>query len=221
MLNLIKRLLFKPFKLLVKGFGILLLSLTLLTAFSAWQVYDYAQNQQKTHPQTADAVIVLGAAAWGRQPSPVFRERINHAISLYQKGKAKKIIFTGGLYSPNSPESAHRLTEAEVAKRYAQNKFSVPEHDILLDNESNNTFDNLQNSRALMRQHHLESAIIVSDPDHLARAAVMAHHLDMQTQVSATPTSLFYNNRGQRFKFVMQEILSLTAFRLMVLFQAA
>lgn len=32
----------------------------------------------------ADAAIVLGAAVWGEEPSPVFRERINHAINLYK-----------------------------------------------------------------------------------------------------------------------------------------
>ena len=46
--------------------------------------------------QRADAAIVLGAASWGLTPSPVFRERIRQAVSLYRSGQVRKIIFTGG-----------------------------------------------------------------------------------------------------------------------------
>ena len=34
----------------------------------------------------ADAAVVLGAAVWSADVSPVFRERINHGIDLYRKG---------------------------------------------------------------------------------------------------------------------------------------
>lgn len=37
-----------------------------------------------------DAAVVLGAAAWGGEPSPVLRERINHSIWLYENGYVKK-----------------------------------------------------------------------------------------------------------------------------------
>lgn len=205
----------KLIKRILQIFGLICLSIVLLTFFSAWQVYDYAKHKQKTYPKTADAVVVLGAAAWGKQPSPVFRERLNHAIYLYQKGFAKKIIFTGGTPKLNYP------TEAEVGKRYAMQKFRVPERDILIETESNNTFDNLQNTRALIQSYRIRRMIIVSDPDHLARAAAMAAYLDMDVAVSATPTSLYYNNRMKRLKFALQEVLSLTAFRLTVLFQVA
>ena len=41
---------------------------------------------RNTLQEPVDAVIVLGAAAWGNNPSPVFRERINHGIALSKKG---------------------------------------------------------------------------------------------------------------------------------------
>jgi vancomycin permeability regulator SanA len=34
----------------------------------------------------ADAAVVMGATVFRDRPSPVFRERINHAIDLYQEG---------------------------------------------------------------------------------------------------------------------------------------
>ncbi|WP_342345438.1 hypothetical protein [Snodgrassella alvi] len=57
-------------------------------AFSVATVYQLSHPQQV--PTEADAAIVLGAAAWDKRPSPVFRERINHAINLYRAGIVKK-----------------------------------------------------------------------------------------------------------------------------------
>src|SRR5690554_4496308 len=44
----------------------------------------------------ADAAIVLGAAEYNNRPSPVFKERIEHAIHLYRQGRIRAIVFTGG-----------------------------------------------------------------------------------------------------------------------------
>ena len=190
-----------------KLFGLMLLSGGLLVVFCAWQVYDYAQHE-KPLPQKADAVVVLGAAAWGNNPSPVLRERINYGIKLYQQHTVQKMIFTGGTPKFGYP------TEAEVAQRYAMQKFHVPQRDIILDTESNSTYENLTNTRTLMHNHHLDSVIIVSDPDHLARAAAMARALGITANVSATPSSLYYGQRKARLKFMLQETLSLTYFYL-------
>ena len=48
------------------------------------------------HARKSDCIIVLGAAVDSGKPSPVFAERIKHAITLYNGGLAPKIIFTGG-----------------------------------------------------------------------------------------------------------------------------
>lgn len=202
----------KFIKMVLKLFGLVLLGLLGLLAFSAWQVYDHAKPR-KNLPQ-ADAVVVLGAAAWGNKPSPVFRERINHGVALYRKKIVKKIIFTGG-----TPQFGYP-TEAEVAQRYAQNHFRVRTKDIILDRESHSTYENLLNTRTLMHQHQINSIIIVSDPDHLARAQIMANQLGMNATVSATPTSRYHGNWQRRVKFMVMETLSLVYFRLQMWFGA-
>lgn len=204
----------KLIKLILKLFGLVLLAGVLLVVFSAWQVYDYAQHKRPL-PEQADAVVVLGAAAYGNNPSPVFRERINYGIELYRQKKVKKIIFTGGTPVAGYP------TEAEVAQRYARQKFRIPKKDIILENESNNTYDNLRYTRTLLRLNHLQRVIVVSDPDHLARAQAMADALGIDATVAATPTSLYYGQRKKRLQFMLQEALSLSYFRLATLFQAA
>ena len=140
-------------------------SALLLFCTSAYQVYRLAATD--TTPQYADAAVVLGAAAWGNKPSPVFRERISHGIDLYRRGLVGKLIFTGGTRKAGYP------TEAEVGRRYALAR-GVPENDIITENLSANTYENLHNTRTLMYRHQLRGVILVSDPYHMARAAAIA-----------------------------------------------
>src|SRR5690606_23835207 len=42
--------------------------------------------------RSADAIIVLGAAQYQGRPSPVLQARLDHAIDLYHRGLAPRII---------------------------------------------------------------------------------------------------------------------------------
>ena len=55
----------------------------LYAAVCAVSIWRYA-GVDETRP--ADAAVVLGAAAWEDGPSPVYRERLNHGIRLFQQG---------------------------------------------------------------------------------------------------------------------------------------
>ena len=58
---------------------LLLLALLWLAAVAAWIVW----VGQRDQAAAADAIIVLGAAAYDARPSPVFEERIRHGLDLY------------------------------------------------------------------------------------------------------------------------------------------
>lgn len=146
----------------------------------------------------SDCVIVLGAAVYEDKPSPVFEERIRHAINLYKDGRASKIIFTGG-FGNNS-----KFSESEVGAKYALHA-GVPEHNILVETTSHTTQQNLFNAEYLMQQNALKTAIIVSDPLHLKRALIMAKDLRISAVASATPTSR-YQSLSSKTSFLMREI---------------
>src|ERR687892_1914146 len=86
-------------KALLLIFSVALLAAGLLAA----RVYSY-RNTSSNAP--ADAAVVLGAAVWGAEVSPVFRERINHGVDLYRKGRVRKLIFTGGRGKNREPTQA-------------------------------------------------------------------------------------------------------------------
>lgn len=188
-------------RLIGKTLAMLLLLLVAQAGYCAFLVWHYGHETASRH---ADAAVILGAAAWGNRPSPVFRERITHGITLYRTQRVGKLIFTGG-----TPKVGY-MTEAEVARRFALQQ-GVPADAILFENQSRNTFANLRNVRDVLQQHDLNEIIIVSDPDHLARAAAMAHHIGLSFQTEATPSSRYSGKN--RWRFVASEIASLMAFQ--------
>ena len=71
---------------------LLLLVLVWLLGVAAYIVWVGERDQAAE----ADVIIVLGAAAYDANPSPVFEERIRHGIDLYKRGLAERRLFTGG-----------------------------------------------------------------------------------------------------------------------------
>src|SRR5919109_1175121 len=51
---------------------------------------------RRDEARRADAIVVLGAAQYVGRPSPVLRARLDHAISLWRRGLAPRLILTGG-----------------------------------------------------------------------------------------------------------------------------
>jgi len=132
----------------------------------------------------ADAAVVLGAAVPSTGPSPVFAERINHAVALYRAGSVKFIIMTGG----KGP--GERVAEAEAARDQAI-AAGVPADAILVETQSRDTQQNLANVKPIVDAHGLGRLLIVSDPLHMARAMQMAAAAGLDAAPSPTPTTRF------------------------------
>lgn len=146
----------------------------------------------------SDCIIVLGAAVQGTTASPVFEERIRHGINLYKAGHAPKLLFTGGI----GDGQIH--SEASIGRSVAM-QHGVPAADILVEEKSRTTQQNLSEARALMKQHKMDSAMIVSDPLHMKRAMMMAGDLDILAASSPTPTSRFRSFKT-KLGFLLREV---------------
>ena len=159
----------------------------LLVVIVAARIYIYGNNFVD---MKADAAIVLGAAVWGSDVSPVFRERINHAIHLYQNGNVRKIILTGGQGNRNE------LTEANEARQFAL-KNGIPAGDILIEERSHTTYENLINAKQVADANGLKKVLIVSDPMHMKRALAMAGDIGLEAYPSPTPTTRYQGWKSQ------------------------
>ena len=168
-------------RLMIRGFLLAVLLVVLGFAYVAWSIVDYGSGEDVP---SADAALVLGAAAWGSKPSPVFRERINHAVKLYQSGKVRWIVFTGGTPEPGYP------AEADVGREFAARQ-GVPMTAMLVENQSRTTWQNLSNARDLGNQFGIRSYLLVSDPLHMRRAVLMAGDLGLRASPAPTQSSRF------------------------------
>ncbi|MBW4686982.1 MAG: YdcF family protein [Komarekiella atlantica HA4396-MV6] len=179
---------------------LILVSLALMSALllafisTALSIYLYSS---KSNNIKAEAAIVLGAAVWGKEPSPVFRERINHAINLYKNGDVSTIIFTGGVGDRNEP------AEAIVGKNYAIAQ-RVKAANILIETQSRTTSQNLKNALKVASDNQLTKFLIVSDPLHMKRAVLMARDLGMDAYPSPTPTTRYRSFHSQ-IEFLLRE----------------
>ena len=177
------------------GWRLGVIALLWLLGVAGWIVWVGDRDQAAP----ADAIIVLGAAAYDAKPSPVFEERIRHGLDLYRRGYAPVLIFTGGYGGAGA-----RFSESQVARRYALRQ-QVPEDAILIETESRTTRQNLEQARALMRQHDLHRVIVVSDPLHMARALRLCSELGIDARASSTPSTRFRSFQT-RWRFLAQEI---------------
>ena len=53
------------------------------------------QQSTRDEAQPADVILVLGAAEYRGRPSPVLRARLDHALELYNRNLAPRIMTTG------------------------------------------------------------------------------------------------------------------------------
>ncbi|MHB9129569.1 MAG: YdcF family protein [Armatimonadota bacterium] len=117
---------------------------------------------QVDQAQPAQVIVILGARVTPLgEPGDSLRARTLHAVDLYHKGFAKKVLCTGGLgdYPPSEAEAAAQMAMAH----------GVPGADIIQENESTSTTENVRNTAEICRQQGWTRVIAVSDPYHLWR----------------------------------------------------
>lgn len=175
---------------------------------TAVRIWNYGKIDEKS---SADVAIVLGAGTYHEEVSPVFRERINHGIWLYQNGYVKKIILTGGYGKGNE------YSDAYVAKLYVMSK-NVPEKDILIEEESTITQENIAGAKKIMAGNSYHTALLVSDPLHMKRAMLMAKDAGIQAYSSPTPSSM-YISKGKKLAFLAREVFFYIGYKAVNVFQ--
>src|SRR5215472_7398872 len=71
-------------------------TILLLIVYVGYISVKIERQSTRDEAQPADVIIVLGAAEYRGKPSPVLRARLDHALDLYRRGLAPRILTTGG-----------------------------------------------------------------------------------------------------------------------------
>lgn len=158
---------------------IILLAVGFVVIVCAAFVYRNIPNGS-TNLRHFDTLIVLGNPAMpDGTPSPEERERTLEAVREYRDGVASHLIFTGG--------AAHnRFVEADVMKTLAVAN-GVPSNEITVEDQAQNTIQNIYYSDRIMEAHHWTSAEVISSPSHLPRTGLILLHYSFAWRTHAAP----------------------------------
>ncbi|MEP6560310.1 MAG: YdcF family protein [Nakamurella sp.] len=155
---------------------------------------------------SADAIVVLGAAQYDGAPSPVFRARLDHAAELFEQGVAPRIVAIGG------GQSGDRTTEGDAGVDYLAGSGIRPDALIAV-GSGDDTLASLRAAEQLLAGSGWSSVVLVTDPWHSARAALMATDLGLSVQLSPVrdgPST----RAGVEARYVVREALGVLYYRL-------
>ena len=99
--------------------------------------------------------------------SMLIKERVESAVLAYQSKRITKVIFTGGRNGISNKEK-DGISEAQKMKALAIQK-GIKESDIITEEESNNTFENLDNTMKLLKQEKISEVALITSEFHLKR----------------------------------------------------
>jgi uncharacterized SAM-binding protein YcdF (DUF218 family) len=148
----------------------------LASAIAVWRA---AHTDEASTVSRADAILILGAAQYGGEPSPVFRGRLDHGALLYERDFADRIIVLG------AGQKGDATTEAQAGTDYLVER-GIPGDDITPSPKGRTTQESIEAAARLMRDRELDSAFLVSDPWHNLRIRRMARDQGIDGYVSAT-----------------------------------
>jgi uncharacterized SAM-binding protein YcdF (DUF218 family) len=146
-------------------------------------LFQVVRAGRENQPDSAEAIVVLGAAQYDGRPSPQLAARLDHALELYDEGVAPVVMVTGG----NQP--GDRFTEAEASADYLVDR-GVPETAIMREDQGHTTYESLDVAADQLRDAGIDDVVLVTDPYHSLRSRLIAGEVGLDADLSPTPTSV-------------------------------
>lgn len=162
---------------------VVLVAAALVVAYFAVTLAQVVAASRRDGTRPADAIVVLGAAQYDGQPSPVLRARLDHAVDLYRRDVAATVVVTGGR------QPGDRFSEAHASARYLTDRKGVPESAVLWEPYGRTSWEQLASVARFLQRRGMREVVLVSDPFHSARVAAIADERGLDAAVSPTRTS--------------------------------
>jgi uncharacterized SAM-binding protein YcdF (DUF218 family) len=171
------------FKLGIKVLFGLLAVLVIYLGFTFAQVWWASRQSASTESVDASAIVVMGAAQYNGQPSPVLKARLDHAADLYRRGVAPLIVVTGG------KQPGDRVTQGLTGFDYLRG-LGIPESDIKVEVEGTDSYEELSAASLIIAQAGVApDVVLVSDPYHSLRISQIAEQVGLTPHLSPGNTS--------------------------------
>ena len=178
------------------------LALVALAAVAFYIVYLSVRIERQStrdEAQPAGVILVLGAAEYNGRPSPVLRARLDHALELYQKKMAPRILTTGGAGGDAV------FTEGGVGRSYLI-AHGVPSEAISVETEGGSTVESITLAGEIMRRMGMRSVIVVSDGYHIFRVKRMLESAGLTVYGSPRREVAPQHPLRERWNYVRQAV---------------
>ena len=156
-------------------------------------------NLVNLFPGKLDYVVVLGAGLIGEKVTPLLASRIDKGIAIYQKHPGSKLIMSGG----QGPDEM--IAEGQAMANYAMEQ-GIPAQDIVIENQSTNTEENLKFSYALMKPG--SRFALVTNYYHVFRALLLARKLKIKCIGYGARTKFYFSLNAFIREFVGYVVMS-------------
>ncbi|URZ02217.1 YdcF family protein [Clostridium felsineum] len=140
-------------------------------------------NGKADYKGKVDYIIVLGAGLNGKQMLGTQYERVTKAMEYVKENPDVKIVVSGGRGHNES------ISEAEAMKEYFLKK-GVLSQNIIMEDKSTNTFENLRNSKRIIDKISNEKDIkvgVVTSSYHITRAKLLGKRVGLKLYGISAP----------------------------------
>ncbi len=153
--------------------------LSLLVLYVGGTFVQVVQASRDDGARQAGAIVVLGAAQYDGRPSPVLRNRLDHALELYEAGYAEVVVVTGGR------QEGDRFTEARTGYNYLRAR-GVPDGAIRQEVQGRTTYESVAAVSRFLSKEGIDSVILISGPAQSKRLAGIADDVGLDAAISPT-----------------------------------
>lgn len=188
---------------------LILLLIVAVLAYPAWLAFRVWDQSHNDEVRGADAIVVLGAAQYNGDPSPILQARLDQATYLWEQDLSDYIIVTGG------KQEGDQYTEAQASHMYLEDQ-GVPAENIFEEESGTTTLESLEHVRDIASERGIDSLLLVSDPLHSERIKRMAHDLGFD-EAYTSPASYVNLNRSRQTKLkqLVREVGSLVVYEIL------
>lgn len=130
-------------------------------------------------------IIVLGSGLFGDKVPPLLAQRLDKGKQIFEKFQGRPQIIVSGGQGPDE-----LVAEAQAMQAYLIEK-GVPADNILMEDQSRTTFENLTFSKKLMTKDNPHT-LVVTNSFHALRAGIYMKRIGLNGRSIGSRTALYF-----------------------------
>jgi len=176
--NIIKAHCAPLFYIIRTGFIVLMISFIVIEGLIIY-------NANITKETSVDYIVILGAMVRGDTPSLILDERLQAGLNCIKKHPEAKVILSG------AKGPGENISEAQAMRIYLINN-GVDEAKLIKEENSTNTFENLENSKKIIAKINNKTKIFIVTSDfHMFRSKMLASRIGLTAYGVPAKTELY------------------------------